>query len=140
MKDTHTPSTQTAAAARELDAQIAERVFGWTRHPERMHPTDNRTIGGVLYCPPGHPHDAGSANVVPHYSTDISAAWLVIQNLCSRGMKPNILSGGQEEVVWTCGVDIYGYDGWEDFRSVRAVEGTAPLAICLAALKALDKE
>ena len=49
-------------ALRTLDAEVAERVMGWTRHPETMHPTDNRTINGVLYCPPGIPADAGRLN------------------------------------------------------------------------------
>lgn len=81
---------------RELDAEVAERVMGWTRHPEQMHPTDNRTIGGVLYCPPGHPHDSGSLNVVPYYSATIEAAMQVEDRIAELELrKPYLVALGR---------------------------------------------
>ena len=72
-------------AGRLLDAEIAERVMGWTRYPEKMDRTDNRTINDVLYCPPEMPYDKNALNVVPNYSTDIAAAWEVVEKLRADG-------------------------------------------------------
>jgi hypothetical protein len=68
---------------------------------------------------------------VPFYSTDIKAAWQVIEHL----------SGKQ---IVTCVMDQLGYDdtGAEDLWRVQfmiwfppAQSETAPMAICLAALE-----
>lgn len=109
-------------AGRELDALVAEYVMGWTRHPEPTHPTDNRTIGGVLYCPPGFPYDMNSANVVPCFSTDIPAMWQVIEHFNEFN------------------VQLYSHeDGWtfEIYKNASMYEasaGMAPGAVCKSAL------
>jgi hypothetical protein len=117
-------------AGRELDAKVAERAMGWTRHPEKMHPTDNRTIGGVLYCPPGCPYDAGSANVVLHYSTDRSAAWQVVEHMKGRGYD------GQVHVspAMNCYARFENAAG----KYGEAYGETHMLAVCRATLKAIE--
>jgi len=118
-------------AGGEMDALVAERVMGWTRHPEKMHPSDNRTIGGVLYCMPGYPpYDAGGANVVPYYSTDIAAAWQVVEHFKWRGVSLTIHPYSSSK-GYRVGVAIGPAEEWD-----YATADTAPLAICLAALKA----
>ena len=77
---------------RELDAWLAEHVMGWTRYPEAMHPTDNRTIKGVLYCPPSYPYDWGKANCVPYYSSDIAAAMEMEDRIDALGMSNRYLN------------------------------------------------
>jgi hypothetical protein len=119
---------------RELDALIAERVMGWKRHPTKPHPTDNRSIGGVLYCPPNAPY-LSSLNVVPPYSTDIAAAWEVAEKMVGDGhvfiVKGDGLRTGDFSPRWTVLCD----------NLPRTDDDSAPLAICRAALKAVaDKE
>lgn len=62
----------------------------------------------------------------PHYSTDISAAWLVVEKLNNEGYRIFIDNGNK----WMCQFIVP--DKW----STQHPEDTAPMAICLAALKA----
>lgn len=66
-------------AGRELDALIAEKVMGWILGPERI----TRPDGGSFDAPI---HDDWEYKgyrpySLPPYSTDIAAAWLVIEKL-----------------------------------------------------------
>jgi len=65
-----------------LDALVAERVLGWTRS------TDPRCLGWW-----NDPTDLGrpvSPNWLPAYSTDIAAAWAVVEHMRARGFHPLI--------------------------------------------------
>lgn len=100
-------------AGRELDALIAENVF------KRK----------VVYVG-GHPHlTEGNDNYLggdcPHFSTQIADAWLVVEKL----PPPYTIGRYNEEWVVTIARD-------DDTKQGRA--DTAPLAICLAALKAVE--
>src|SRR5688572_23406410 len=64
---------------RALDAWIAEHVMGFVRTDIKCHPSDNRTIGGVLFSPPGCNHDCGQSSYVKHYTTDPAAAMEVLR-------------------------------------------------------------
>lgn len=121
---------------RKLDALIAEQVLGWTRHPDTMHPTDNRTIGSVLYCRPEYPatNFGGELNCVPYYSTDIAAAMEVVDRLASDGWditlrNPLILGIPRK---WRC--DLFRGNDSGPHESEMVVAETLPLAICRAAL------
>jgi hypothetical protein len=111
---------------RELDAVIAEKVMGWTRlsHPygEQTHKTlDGRTIlADFLSAPDGMK--------LPHYSTDISAAWEVVEKLRELGWYLAIHSDPKRGYFAT----IPRADG------IQIESETAPHAICLAALKAKE--
>ncbi len=124
-------------AGRELDAEIAEKVMGWT---------DIKTYLGN--CPPSA-HDGLTAMVpnpnggepgwqcVPHFSTTMIGAWHVVERLRRlpwyRGIEVTDVptQGGK----WSC--LIYGkVDG---VIGTTYVADTAQLAICLSALKATEK-
>lgn len=90
---------------RELDVQVAVRVMEY--------------ISGEI----------------PHYSTDIAAAWPVVEKLCLsvlRNANDEYLVGKFDETVWNG-------DEWVDGQMVCILRpseaATAPLAICLAALR-----
>ena len=112
-------------AGRELDALIAEKVF----EEEVVY------IGG-------HPHlTEGEGNYLggdcPHFSTQIADAWLVVEKLKNTNYNFGIniqtiidLDGGLHD-AWGC----YFCDDDMDYETE---EDTAPLAICLAALKAVE--
>jgi hypothetical protein len=129
-----TPPTQDdLAAGRELDALVAEAI-GWTfAHTEDEY--DPRTPGSLTLV--GVTPDKHRLAVVPAYSTDIGAAWTVL-----------------DEMVWRVGtanirldMEDYGRGAGTAGRAERAVwvtigehtaVGPAPLAICRAALKAIS--
>jgi hypothetical protein len=121
-------SYDTKTAGRELDALIAERVCGWERVRFTGPPDD-------FY---GHePGREGNGHLVPRYSTDIAAAWLVAEKLrltvtptwspangdCWQAARCNWMQSGETNAV---GMTNNGQ--WTKGE-------TAPLAICLAALK-----
>ena len=104
-------------AGRELDALIAEKVMGFRKH--HAH--------GYLRNAPGEE---------PHYSTNIADAWEVVERLVSTP-GPN---GDHHSVqVDYSGGAVVVIDENEDWQ-VSAIAGTVPLAICLAALKAVSQE
>jgi hypothetical protein len=120
-------------AGREMDALVAERVMGWVRHPDSMyrHWCERQPDGTLRFldqCEPLH-------TVRPwHPSTDIAAAWEVVEKL--RG----------ESFPWEFSL---GWRHIEPFVSFGRTANqkdeigfshgeTAPLAICRAALKTVN--
>mgnify|MGYP001243213261 CR=1 FL=1 len=108
-------------AGRELDALVHELVMGL--------PTMPMVKWTVV---PGQPLTRTLDPFgVPAYSTDISAAWLVVEKLQEQGVRVDILSDWHGHR--TCRVArkseiLYDALDWSD---------TAPLAICRAALRAV---
>lgn len=143
-------------AGRELDARIAEVVFGLTivhRAWPCYTPPDgstyeaatdgnDRSWGAVLdiVYQVREPHEDWRDQLglwckpVPFYSTDIAAAWLVIDALRARGMWLEELSGRYRE-CYRAGFSWRNPDRVLLYRQAMAL--TAPLAICRAALEAL---
>lgn len=113
-------------SGRDLDALVAEKVMGWRLLGNGTAYKDE-TIVPIDY-------------VLKNYSTDIAAAWGVVEYLdratvitrlnsewCSVELGPRRLEPGDP-------VEKYGNMG------PTAKANTAPLAICLAALKAVGVE
>ena len=112
-------------AGRELDALIAEKVMGsdrdWRKYLE-LRPSwargDKLTDDEYMVVLLG--------GELPHYSTQIADAWLVVEQHQDAEIEHEY--GGHTRVVLNkAGV------GW-----FSAFADTAPLAICLSALKASD--
>lgn len=100
-------------AGRELDALVAEKVMGFRHHPAM----------------PGYDEmwfmsDGGSIDL-PNYSTDIAAAWQVVEKL-RLGIAP--MGDGK----WGVAMRDQPVNSIKDLT----INESAPLAICLAALKA----
>ena len=108
-------------AGRELDALVAERVMGLTLG----------TVGTQLYY-----EGNGSLEILPRYSTDIAAAWEVVEKMHVvhgfEGHNEFLLVCSDEDEAWYC---EFPKPKWED-----ASANTPSLAICLAALKAVGYE
>lgn len=105
-------------AGRELDALVAERVFGAVVDGERS------SID---------PDSADCWRETPHFSTDISAAWEVVEMVYAKWngrVRATILrdDGG-------CYCKFVALTGHGIVGSAHA--DTAPLAICLAALESV---
>lgn len=137
---------------RELDAEVAERVMGlrvvardwpcgynydgcereawsWPEEPPPMHfepwpvyVTERGTWPARRLEP-----------IVPvsAYSTDIAAAWLVVEKLAAQGLRLSLDAFGGDP-WWAEFAD----EKWE--RGAQATAPTAPEAICRAALAAME--
>ena len=133
-------------AGRELDVMVAEKVMGWNWYPvtedQVYYSEEARKRGGFWrdgIVSVGCTTPDGSPNC-PAYSTDIAAAWEVVEHM--------------QRTHWRCAFSLFGPDEegpwtkcWRACFSKKwavspdsddiIVCDTAPHAICLAALKAV---
>lgn len=113
-------------AGPELDAEIARRVMGLPN--VRQAPWGDYAIYSAC-------RHNDCSDPVPEYSTDIAAAWSVVewaQQLRDRH--------GLIELCYGYGSDDWCVSIWPDYERgrIEAYGPTAPLAICRAALKSLE--
>ena len=123
-------------AGRELDALIAEKVMGWEYHDWKTSTAFEYTkycfICGRtkrLHAPVEIDDFCGTNEAPPHYSTQIADAWLVLESLDEWELKRTKYEKGK----YLCKIAPYVGATW-----YLEVADTAPLAICLAALKAIE--
>jgi hypothetical protein len=103
-------------AGRELDALVAEKIFGWLMID---------AAAGI-----GAPDHSGLSAIaaVPHYSTDIAAVWQIVEHFGRKAASVDVsrrMRGYRCVIVW-------------DGPNADARAESAPLAICLAGLRACD--
>lgn len=130
---------------RELDALIERRVFG--REPKSKLPCVQcgaETYGRESGCAFADcRHDGPDTAKLPRYSTEIGAAWLVVEHLLTTKAadKFHLSHGDTFPPEWnahflqTRQTDTSG--ALFEWRNVDADAETAPHSICLAALKAV---
>ena len=107
-------------SGRELDAAVAERVLGWKRGDLRC--------GDMPWYPPGTGRYLGGGRMdLPEFSTDISAAWEVVEHLATPDEALTITYAKGTWVVAVGSVEV------------SATSESAPEAICRAALLAALK-
>jgi hypothetical protein len=132
--------SETTRAGRELDALVAEKVMGW--------PTVT-IINGCPFTPynpdTGIPYRSGlGVAALPFYSTDIAAAWDVVELMREQSYTLELYS---PDALVNDEMGIYARGGWRaTFLSWKHIGrlpsgdaeacATAPLAVCLAALAA----
>ena len=118
-------------AGHELDALVAEKVMGW--HIQQLSSysfaawfdSDNSQTGWTE-----EPDDYDSLRYfigVWHPSTNIEAAWEVVERV--KDWRITLSGGEYEGDGWSVGVT-------NNTDTYYGLADTAPLAICLAALKA----
>jgi hypothetical protein len=125
-------------AGRELDALVAERIFEWQRIPWKHNPEQ-----GIL-LPPGAEHEANDPHVrwwgrslierVPFYSTDIAAAFEVVEKMHYEEFGCEIWMPNTDGLRYRYQAKFYPDAG----RAFVGEGDTAPLAICRAALRAME--
>ena len=154
-------------AGRDLDALVAEKVMGcrvswWSIHPNTLPmnqlPASALEVPSVSMCLCRKPTDVppeilapdgdgdmpslevlrdGRWGAAPPYSTDIAAAWAVVEHLHAvRHFRCQIEYGGDQNPRWGCRIRDDGYRPFQDSEWVESAE-TASLAICRTALKAV---
>lgn len=122
-------------AGRELDALIAEKVMGWSIFIQPMNHIFPHLVedeGRLLLF-----RYKISSAVQWSPSTDIAAAWEVVEKIKREGFKVQFDGDFGWVVYWTH-EDYLG--GSEKYLEPFGKAGTAPHAICLAALKAVGVE
>lgn len=129
------PTLTRAEAGRELDALIAQRVFG-IQVQRSTHPSDEGEYYDLRSKRPGYNYPVTE---IDHYSRDIEAAWQVAEMLsaewfCVIHSYRALLS----RKLWVA--SFFRAPNDRDDQHFSADAPTAPLAICRAALKALDHE
>jgi len=133
-----------AMSDRELDAAVAEKVFGWRWiHEDSEQPWAVPYLVGPsssVYYPTVHakfPNVPKSGGDLPNYSTDIAAAWAVVDRVieldfsCFGGMTDCELVMNPYTHKWRAAFS------WSGGESSTGVHEFAPRAICLAALAAV---
>ena len=98
-------------AGRELDALVAEKVMGWDHYPSK--------------------HE-----IVPAYSTDIAAAWEVVEKMRSDDWWAQIAQDNTD--IWDAKLWRGEPDRWFPTMETYGNAPTAPLAICRATLKTVN--
>src|SRR3990167_2036291 len=126
-------------AGRELDALIEEKVMGHEVEPRWYDahggplpdPEDASIKPHEYYVLPPRTGARYSTREVPYYSRDIDAAWEVLERFATRHLNLGLQGPG-----------MWGPEGWYvtlgTGHIATAFAFTAPLAICLAALKAVE--
>lgn len=141
-------------AGRELDALIAEKVMGWVwRRGEHWDitsvPGDRQlhlleSDDEIRQQRPGEftsigdwpPQDGRIIwSHMPAYSTDIAAAWLIVEERPQGWSLYTLCDIQQDDEAWQC--DLWRKSKTGEFEYVSAIGSSAPHAICLAALNAL---
>jgi hypothetical protein len=131
---------------RELDALIAEKVMGWRLLKQMVIPP--KAIAGL----PSGIKDDGKVEYkdIPPYSTDIAAAWTVVEKIKKLKVVRKDALGNDITLDFhiSCDGDRWlaewhfcsSYaEGSDDISEHSVFEDTPPHAICLAALKAVEK-
>ena len=119
-----------AEAGRELDGLVAEKVMGWV--DVGLKPIANALGQHVIDEWAGvAPQGTGRPALVPRFSTMIQDAWPVLEKMRREFLFAAVISGkGPESVApWVCKVN-------RDGVFIEEKGETAPVAICLAALRA----
>lgn len=116
---------RTLEAGPELDANVAERVFGWT----------GCQVQHGRFA--GYPPNSGQFTFGRPYSTDIAAAWLVVERMRDRGYWVRI-----EDYTdgWRVTFSVPSKDEPDDWLNdvMLSEAGTMPAAVCDAALEVLE--
>lgn len=110
-------------AGRELDALVAEKVMGWE---QRLSVEDDANDRWVYQTGTKPPYAVARLMDMWHPSTSIADAWLVVEKLGGNFC----LNTPLQTSGWQCVI------GGPHFADVTA--STAPHAICLAALRAVE--
>lgn len=123
-------------ASRELDAMIAERVMGLVPCQAGAHKD------GAMwpcYAQPDSPMEGGE---LPCYSTDIAAAWHVVEALGERygchvsvARRSDIFKAPSR---YLCSIEGGRLAYNNPYLRLIDIAPSVPLAICRAALKALE--
>ena len=121
-------------AGRELDAMVGAKVF----EIDKWCPDGEGEFDLICTCECGPPRTWHARQPLPHFSTDIAAAWEVVERLYDEHWIVGIGSLAENPRGWRCELCNMWPDDFERAPTdIEANGDTAPLAICRAALLAV---
>ena len=113
-------------ADRELDALVANTVF----NEPKWCPEDPDDV--LCRCDLTKPGTIHVRQSLPHFSTDIAAAWEVVEKMREDGWMPNLVFH-RSDGLWRC-------EYFTDRRMRNAAHRSAFVSICHAALLTVREE
>lgn len=124
-------------AGLKLDRQIAEKVLGHKVVEKRWG--KEKQYASYSLGEPAYYDDAGASvlwNPLPNYSTNIAAAWEVVEKLAADGWRVDTITSecGGTDCKVSC---VSGARGTYCSDAMEGLELKAPHAICRAALRAV---
>ena len=141
---------------RELDALVAEKVMGKTVEfipSEPVEIKDDPTaffgvttnFGGAVFTSDREWLvddwlDIEAVRAVANYSTDIAAAWAVVEKIAEGGFWLKLTTPFTPEQPYWAGFTPHNITGWNGRPDHQAGDLSPSRAICLAALKAVGVE
>jgi hypothetical protein len=116
---------------REIDALVAEKVFGYTN----IQLVENTPHNFFDFCCDGN----GTTFIIPHYSTNIAEAWEIVRHMQKDGMCCFYLEFKLEvhDPMWEAGCKLFM--GKHD-EFITGLGNTPEEAICNCFLKAKGVE
>ena len=143
--------SQQVLRLREIDRLIAEKIFGvrpckeWKKvslgtagGPALMHGDWTKSVKHDYQCYPDIEEVQtmqGTLGGPARYTTDISAAWQLVDKMHERGFGI-VIAHGAEDSKYKVEMRPAQPEYAKEEGRIIFTEATAPLAICLAALKA----
>jgi len=126
---------------RELDALVAEKVMGLEPWPEQDPRWQCKAFKAKI-IPYGQ---EAKPCLPPEYSTDIAAAWEVMEKFKDRGLEVGwdkyrekwFCTNLAEDFRYAFDLDETEFKSTFNDNSIAVLADTAPLVICVAALKAV---
>lgn len=115
---------------KDIDTLIAEKVFGYTVKVFSVGPA----ASVALYRPKLVNYDA-VWSTVNSYSTHMSLAWEVVNHFAGTSALSEFKLQQDYEGLWQC---VISGSGEVNYRGISVNQDSAPMAICLAALNALN--
>ena len=165
MSNPHDKAIDEMQAGRDLDSLVAENVMGWTRK-RKYQKTFPNGYNHYLYAPGEDISPRGSCFVymsnngrlilandgsegscnspippcVPQYSTNIAAAWEVLSRFNGTSFHLSFHQRYEGPEPWSVQLWVVFAERKDEAmaKKLEARGKTAPHAICLAALKAVD--
>ena len=120
--------------SRELDARV--HAYYWYRKDVPIEERIETALDALVFD-----EDLCAIFLVPHYSTDMGAAWLLVLELRERGIDVYITAPGYDHKPERSLVDIHTReqtDGYGSIQEEYTSEHTAEHAICVAYLKVVE--
>lgn len=133
-------------AGRELDALIAERIFGWKEGTLEEYKAQVEKYGEGATA-------FDEMNILPHYSAEIAAAWEVVKMMADQGIEVIVAEGfhGNLSACLMFEGIATPYPPKDVFFNLASLQHprrwhenvqaeTVPLAICRASLLYAEKD
>ena len=121
----------------EINKAIAEKVMGYTD----VYFNENYRVNDIMAMYARTDYSGDLRASVGSFSTDISSAWLVVEKMVNEGHAPNLINNddGEWQLCFCSTQECTNRPEYvTSFCDDDLWYESAPLAICLAALKAIS--